>query len=244
MALLHRRSFLAGLAVCPLTVAARAEGTRWSYEDAARWGTRDPAAQACALGAEQSPIDLSGAVKADIHAPKIAWKPQSFEIVNDGHTIVADAEPGGVTMVDGRKYELKQIFFHTPSEHAIDGERRAMEAQFLHVGDNDEILALAALMIAGAPNKAFSAVMDAAPKETGKSRAKAPIDPIALLPKSRKFYRYQGSLTAPPCAETVSWNVFATPVEVATDDIAAFEALFQMNARPLQERRRRFVLRD
>jgi carbonic anhydrase len=242
-----RRSFLAGLIGCPLcAAAARAEGghAHWSYEDPQHWGAHDAAAQACAIGAEQSPIDLTGAVKAEIQAPKLSWKPQAFEIVNNGHTIQANAAPGGFATTDGRKYELKQFHFHTPSEHAIGGERRAMEAHFVHAGTDGDLLVLGALMIGGAPNKAFSAIMDVAPKEEGGAALKGPIDAAALLPKARKFYRYQGSLTTPPCSEVVNWNVFATPVPVADDDITAFKALFEMNARPLQAVHRRVVLRN
>jgi carbonic anhydrase len=242
---LTRRSALIGLLAFPsLAAATRANGAGalWSHEDPERWA-RDPAAEACASGAEQSPIDLAGAVKADIQAPVVSWKPQAFEIVNDGHMIRARAAPGGHAAVGTRKFALQEILFHTPSEHAIEGQRSAMEAQFLHAGENGEMLAIAVLMIAGAPNKAFSAIMDAAPKEEGEATAKAPIDAAALLPKNRSFYRYKGSLTTPPCSELVEWNVFATPVPVSPDDITAFEALYPMNARPLQPIRRRFVLR-
>lgn len=242
-----RRSFLAGLLACPLCSSmARSEGAHahWSYEAPQDWGAHDPSAQACAIGAEQSPIDLTGAVKAEILAPKPSWKKRVYEIVNNGHTIQANAAPGDFATLDKRKFELVQFHFHTPSEHAIDGERRAMEAHFVHADENGDLLVLGALMVAGAPNTTFSAIIDAAPKEEGKATLKAPIDPTALLPKPRKFYRYQGSLTTPPCSEVVNWNVFATPVEVADDDIEAFKALFPMNARPLQAVRRRMVLRN
>jgi carbonic anhydrase len=240
-----RRSFLCGLlALPPLAAVTRAEaaGARWSHEEPENWAS-DPAAEACASGAEQSPIDLTGAVKAEIDAPVLSWKPQAFEIVNNGHAIQANAAPGAYATLGRRRYALQEIHFHTPSEHAIEGQRSAMEAQFLHASENGELLAIAVLMIAGAPNKAFSAIMDAAPKEEGKATAKAPIDAAALLPKTRTFYRYKGSLTMPPCSELVEWHVLATPVAVAPDDITAFEALYPMNARPLQPVNRRFVLR-
>lgn len=242
-----RRSFLAGLLSCPLCASmARAEGAHahWTYEEPQSWGAHDPAAQACAIGAEQSPIDLTSAVKAEILAPKPSWKRQAYEIVNNGHTIQANAAPGDFATLDKRKFELEQFHFHTPSEHAIDGVRHAMEAHFVHAGANGELLVLGVLMVAGAPNKTFSAIMDAAPKEEGAAKLKAPIDPAALLPKARKFFRYQGSLTTPPCSEVVNWSVFATPVAVADDDIEAFKALFPMNARPLQAARRRMLLRN
>ncbi|PWB95530.1 carbonic anhydrase [Methylosinus sporium] len=237
-----RRSFLAGLAACPLcAAAARAEGAHWTYDDPEHWGAHDETAKACSLGAEQSPIDLTDAVKADTRPPKLGWKPQAFEIVNNGHTIQANAA-GGVAELGGRKFELKQFHFHTPSEHALGGKRLAMEAHFVHAGDNGDLLVVGSFLVAGAPNKAFSAVMAAAPKEEGKAALKAPLDASALLPKGKKFFRYEGSLTTPPCSEVAHWNVFAEPVAVAQADIDAFKTLFPMNARPLQPTHRRIVL--
>lgn len=239
-----RRSFLVGLAACPLcAAAARAEEAHWSYEDAQSWGAHDAAARACAVGAEQSPIDLTGAVKADIHAPKIVWKPQAFEIVNNGHSIQANAAPGSFATSEGRKFELKQFHFHTPSEHAIDGRRTAMEAHFVHAGENGELLVLGVLMKGGAKNGAFAAIMAAAPAQEGQAELQAPIDASTLLPKQRKFFHYEGSLTTPPCSEVVNWAVFSSPLEVASADIEAFKKIFPMNARPLQDVHRRIVLK-
>ncbi|MFN7674199.1 MAG: carbonic anhydrase family protein, partial [bacterium] len=55
---------------------------------------------------------------------------------------------------------------------------------------------------------------------------------------------YQGSLTTPPCSETVLWTVLSTPILVSQKDVEAFQALFPMNARPIQPVNRRYVLRD
>jgi carbonic anhydrase len=88
--------------------------------------------QACAVGSEQSPIDITRAVRADIGRLDIKWDPQPFEVVNNGHTIQANAEAGSRLMRGRTAYELKQFHFRTPTEHAFDGRRKAMEAHFVH----------------------------------------------------------------------------------------------------------------
>jgi carbonic anhydrase len=239
-----RRSFLAGLMGCPFCAAAArgAEGAYWSYADVLNWGAHNPAYQSCATGGEQSPIDLTNAIRADIRAPKLSWKAQAFKIVNNGHTIQAEVAPGCFATLGNRKFEFAQFHFHTPSEHAIDGKRTAMEAHFVHAGERGVLLVLGALLKAGAKNKEFTSIMAAAPPMEGEAKLNEPVDPAALLPKRRAFFRYEGSLTTPPCSEVVNWDVFANPVEVAASDIEAFKKLFPMNARPLQSLRRRFVL--
>jgi carbonic anhydrase len=89
----------------------------------------------------------------------------------------------------------------------------------------------------------FAAIMQVAPRSECETTLDKPLDPRQFLPASRALYRYEGSLTTPPCSEVVDWNVCEQPIEVAAADIAAFKAIFPMNARPLQPVNRRFLLR-
>ena len=134
MVAFSRRQFLAGLAACPACAAAvgvaRAEGEHWSYAHPEDWGA-DGAFRACSIGGEQSPINLTGGVRAEIEPPAVSWRAEAFSVVNNGHTIQANASPGGFATSAGRKYELQQFHFHAPSEHTLDGKRSAMEAHFV-----------------------------------------------------------------------------------------------------------------
>ncbi len=242
-----RRQFLAGLGACPVCAAAvgvaRAEGAHWSYADARELG-RGRHFPACSIGGEQSPIDLTGAVRAEIEPPAVSWRAEAFRIVNNGHTIQANASPGGFATSAGRKYELQQFHFHAPSEHTLDSKRSAMEAHFVHGGEGENLMVIGVFLEGGGrdANPAFSALMAAAPKDEGETALKAAMDPASLLPKARHFFRYEGSLTTPPCSEVVEWNVFAAPVPVAKGDIERFKEPFPMNARPLQPVHRQILL--
>ena len=243
---IDRRKILMGLAACPVcAAAARADGD-WSYEgDSApeKWGKLDKRFQACSIGNEQSPIDLKGAIRAEIPRVSIAWRPQPYKVANNGHTIQLDATPGDSMMLGNQKYELKQFHFHAPSEHALEGERMAMEAHFVHAQASGRLAVVGILMRAGRKNAAFSSIMEVAPAMPGTVPAKGAIDPNALVPTGKSMFRYEGSLTTPPCSEIVDWNIFEQPIEVDEADIAAFKAIFPMNARPLQPMHRRFLLR-
>lgn len=242
---LDRRSFLAGLLACPTCAATggSAFAAHWSYEDPDHWGN-DEAAKTCAVGSQQSPVDLTKGVRASIDTLKIAWKPQAFRIVNNGHTFQADAKPGagGIT-IGGEKFDLLQFHFHTPSEHALDGKRTAMEVHFVHKHASGRLAVVGVFLVAGKALPALTELLKTAPREEGGADLAKAIDPASFLPGKRGFYRYEGSLTTPPCSETVDWNVFDTPVTVAAADIEAFKKAFPMNARPLQSINRRFLLK-
>jgi carbonic anhydrase len=244
---LNRRRFSLGLLACPLCAAAAkaADAPHWDYQDhggAQKWGELDGSYKACGLGAEQSPIDLSGGVKATLDPIRFDWKPQAFKIVNNGHTIQANAAPGSTLEIGKEVYNLIQFHFHAPSEHTVNGKRFAMEAHFVHA-EAERRAAVGVFMQPGRRNAAFAAIMQAAPRTEGEKTLGEPVDPRQFLPAGKALFRYEGSLTTPPCSEVVDWNIFEQPIDVAEADIKAFQAIFPMNARPLQPLNRRFLLR-
>lgn len=234
---------------CPVcAAAARAEGTgpHWEYDGergAQKWGDLDGKFKACAVGAEQSPINLTNAIRANADTLSLHWKKEAFDLVNNGHTIQANATAGSTMKVGKTVYDFKQFHFHTPSEHAFDGKRTAMEAHFVHAAPDGRMAVVGVLMAAGGTHRGFAEIMRAAPAREGEGKLKTALDPRGFLPRKRDFFRYQGSLTTPPCSEVVDWNIFAATIEVAEADIAAFRKLYPMNARPLQAPNRRFLLR-
>jgi carbonic anhydrase len=246
--LLSRRRFSLGLLTCPLcAVAAQAaDAPHWEYEGqggAEKWGELNESFKACGFGSEQSPIDLTDSIKATLDPLKFDWKPQAFKIVNNGHTIQANATPGSTLTIGKEAYNLLQFHFHAPSEHAVNGRRFAMEVHFVNAAPDGRLAAVGVFMQPGRKNAAFAAIIQAAPRTEGEKTLGEPVDPRQFLPASKALFRYKGSLTTPPCSEVVDWNVFEQPIEVADADIKAFQAIFPMNARPLQPRNRRFLLR-
>jgi carbonic anhydrase len=118
-----------------------------------------------------------------------------------------------------------------------------MEVHFVHAAADGRLAVVGVFMQPGRKNAAFAAIMQVAPRTEGEKTLEQPIDPRQFLPASKALFRYKGSLTTPPCSEVVDWNVFEQPIEVAEADIKAFQAIFSMNARPLQPVNRRFLLR-
>ncbi len=249
---LDRRKIIAGLMALSWattfagTLACAQESKPWTYEGSEgpdKWSELDTANQACSAGLEQSPIDLKKYNLAALEPISFDWKPQAFPIVNTGRSVYANVAKGSTTKLGEEEFALKQIVFHLPSEHTIDGVRQAMEMQFVHTLGPKRLLMVSVLVHAGEKNEAFFAMMAKAPSKMGTQPLQVPIDPTSLLPKTHSVFRYRGSLTMPPCTENVDWVVFAEPVEVAQSDIDAFKQVFTMNARPVQPLNRRFLLK-
>jgi carbonic anhydrase len=192
--------------------------------------------------ASSLPLTLTGAISARQPQLQISWAKRPDKIANNGHTIQLSFAESDTLQMGGRKYKLQQFHFHHPSEHLVEGKRFAMEAHFVHSAA-DALAVVAVLMVAGKPNAVFRKIVSTMPLEEGPPVPADPaIDLSQLLPAQRAYFHYEGSLTTPPCSETVDWIVLSHPVEVGGDDIARFAKLYPMNARPVQQRDRRFIL--
>jgi carbonic anhydrase len=218
----------------------------WAYEGQKgpdKWGALKADYEACAVGHEQSPIDLTGGVDAEIANISLHWTPADWKVQNNGHTIQAQGDNGGYALIDGERFDLLQFHFHTPSEHTIDGKHYPMEVHFVHKNAEGRLAVIGVMLMGGGANPLFSQIMAQAPQGEGEARL-GQIDQRGLVSPINGIYRYQGSLTTPPCSETVLWTVLTIPLMVAQPDIEKFTQMFPMNARPLQPLHRRYLLRD
>lgn len=247
---INRRHFITALAsfgACPLCAGlARAdEDPHWSYEGDAgpdHWGSLGKVDEVCSIGGQQSPVDITGTVRAALPPIAVSWN-GGGKIVNNGHTIQINV-PRGSKLVRGQtEYELVQYHFHTPSEHAVGGKRFAMEVHFVHqkIGSKD-LGVLGVFLVPGAANRTFAKLASAFPQQAGQEADVADLNPRSLVPFPINYWAYEGSLTTPPCSEIVDWMVAKSPIQVAAADIAKFSALFPMNARPIMPAGRRFIL--
>ena len=232
--------------ILQIGVSAAQEGKAWSYdgpEGPEKWAELEAANTACGAGLEQSPIDLRPYFISSVENLTLDWKAQPFPMVNNGRSVYAQVAKGSTMKLGGDEFALKQILFHVPAEHAIDGVRHAMEIQFVHTQGQKKLAIVSVFVRAGDRNENFSQLMGHAPGKLGTQPLPNPADPNMLLPKGRGIFRYRGSLTMPPCTENVDWVVFEEPIEVAQTDIDVFKLIFPMNARPLQPINRRFLLK-
>ncbi len=210
----------------------------WGYDGdggPANWGSLDAEYAVCATGTEQSPIDL---ISTDVDArntPDINWTPASSAIVADsGHTIVVSVEDAGGLTLGGTDYALAQFHFHAGSEHTIDGAQYPLEVHFVHVSEDGQLAVVGMMFEDGVANDPLSGTWANLPEGEAETGLEGMLDPNAFLPEDGTVWRYEGSLTTPPCSEGVAWTVFQTPLTASSEQLAAFTARYDNNYRPVQ----------
>ena len=242
---LQRLSLIAVL-VSSWTTPALAQ--HWGYSGEAgpeNWSKIDTEFALCGLGRNQSPVDLSRFVEADLEPLELAYQAGAADIVNNGHTVQVDYAPDSVITLDGWTFELKQFHFHSPSENAVDGKQFPLEGHLVHA-DEDANLAVVALMFEeGAANPLLAKLWEKIPAKVGdKVELPAGLSVAELLPADRDYYRFNGSLTTPRCSEGVWWLVMKQPVSVSKAQIEQFsKTLGFANNRPIQSVNARPILR-
>ena len=118
-------------------------------------------------GLMQSPINiLSSEAKTGKHNVTLNFNGEINKVENLGHTVQLDFSPGNTISFDDKTYEFKQLHYHTPSEHLIDGITFPMEMHVVNTlmgqkkGDTPEYLVIAYLFKMGKEEEMVNAVVE------------------------------------------------------------------------------------
>lgn len=233
--------------------AVSASETEFSYNGdtgPAYWSELNEEWGACAgtaPDARQSPIDISHA-KVDKHLKPldIQTYPTTLDIFNNGHTIEQHYDgTGSIVYFEGREYELQQFHFHTLSEHTVDEGHGAMEihAVFGEVSTGDNLVVGMLFEIGNKSNPFIQVLIDAGlPMKNGDTTVTADVIDLAdVLTSTSTYYTYPGSLTTPPCSETVTWVMLQKPAQFTLAQYESFRRILGNNFRPLQNMNGRTV---
>ena len=233
---------VAGLTGVPGVGIAAEAAHHWSYSGAtgpAKWAKLEKDFAACALGKNQSPIDIPDAEarKGDLPALLFDYRPSPLRIIDNGHTIQVNYAPGSTFSVAGTRYELVQFHFHKPSEEKVSGKGHDMEAHLVHRSKDGKLAVLAVLLDEGKESALIKTLWANLPQTKDKENVvdAVKINALELVPRDKGYYAFAGSLTTPPCSEDVKWFVLKTPMQISADEIARFARSYPMNARPVQE---------
>ncbi len=211
----------------------------WSYEGKtgpAHWDCLSEEYALCGSGKQQSPIDITESIKANLPALEFNYNRIPLIIENNGHTIQITTDKAGELKIGDDAYQLLQFHFHTPSEEAINSKRTDMVIHLVHKNAQGELAVVAVLLECGEmANPLIETLWNVMPKTPGKPQHyEGEIDINQLVPKEKNYYAFDGSLTTPPCTEGVKWIVLKQTVSISAEQLAQYKSVYYENIRPLQ----------
>jgi len=212
----------------------KAHDVHWGYEGdngPEHWGSNFPV---CGTGKKQSPLNIVGPFEKSKDVLSVDYKEGPLKILNNGHTIQVNVEPGSTLTINKETFDLLQFHFHRPSEEQVDGKNSAMVAHFVHKSKDGKLAVIGVMLNEGKDNAAIKTLWANLPPKEGAEYLpeKVNFNPGSMLPKELGFYNYEGSLTTPPCTEGVQFYILKKPVDISKDQVGKFP--FKLNARPVQ----------
>lgn len=168
-----------------------------------------------------------------------------YTLANNGHTVQVDLNDDNCEVAGGGlpgNFVAKQFHFHwgaadeRGSEHDINGIHFPMEMHLVHynkaygnisaaVDKEDGLAVLGFFFKVGRFNQHFEEIISHFSQIKYKDNEVEihSIPLVQLMPaKLNKFYRYEGSLTTPPCYESVTWTLFNETIEIAEEQLEDF----------------------
>ncbi|ELU14927.1 hypothetical protein CAPTEDRAFT_227828 [Capitella teleta] len=209
---------------------------------------------------------------------------ESISYFNNGHSIVGVVHKDMVLVGGGlsHAYKLHSFHFHwgrtsdNGSEHTVNGERFPLELHMVHydheraaslkeaVSMDNGLAVLGTLFeISKENNTAYDPIIVAmrevqeANKAIESWHSSPHFEIRSLLPVvTEDYFRYLGSLTTPPCAESVVWTLFRQRQRISEAQMQEFRRLLEFpdhegvvsplvdNYRPVQPLHKRLVTRS
>jgi carbonic anhydrase len=216
----------------------------WSYAGPtgpAFWRNIAPGYPDCGSNYRQSPVNVLG------HPPlvpfEVSYPARAGTLSNSGHGVdllVPVLVDSGSLTVGGATFQFREVHFHIPAEHTINGFRYEAEIHTVHQQGTGNRAVLTTFVMEGQqPNPAWSTVIDSLPGNKGDRRVIGDVNLNALLSLpvqgSERMYGYDGSLTTPPCTPNVRFLLRQTPIRLSRAQLNALSTAMVRNIRPLQQ---------
>lgn len=210
----------------------------WGYDgpEAPRhWGSLSEEYANCSEGRQQSPIDIGVCQEIETASITFSYTVDATDVRRDGKFLHIDFPPGNALTIGRRIYHLDTAHFHVPSEHRRNGRCFAAELHLVHKDADGNLVIVGQWFELGAPSPLVQTIVDVAPKADNTPANGLTLDASSLVSDRPGYYRYDGSLTTPPCDEPVKWYLMRHRRTISIDQVdGLLELSGGPNNRPVQ----------
>ncbi|KAJ3006300.1 UNVERIFIED_CONTAM: hypothetical protein HDU68_004161 [Siphonaria sp. JEL0065] len=214
----------------------------WSYEGETSDDNWEKFSTTCQAGKYQSPINFEGTELIIKEKPTLFWSNLSkpFEFLNNGHTVQLQLKQSSPELIslqpNGLNYTVQQVHFHSPSEHHIEEKYFPIEAHFVHATPEGKLNVIGIIFQIGDENPWLKQFVDNIPQKENSTTTVSSLDMSSIISflKDTSFYSYSGSLTTPPCTESVLWLVATKHQTISQAQLDKFTKVMPFNARTTQ----------
>ena len=183
------------------------------------WGEISPA---CApTSVRQSPIDIDRVVlDAKLQPLHVIATETATVVSNPGYTLVGKPDNLPTLQLGHVTYTLVEFHFHTLSEHTVQGQYGVMELHVVFADpDLQKLAVIGVIYRAGKSNRFLQKMLSAGlpEKTTSPPVTVEKLNVADAFTDTASYYNYPGSLTTPPCSETVNWFVLKRWAEASEE---------------------------
>lgn len=197
----------------------------------------------CPLASSISPIDIAGTEAVRTHRLQPHYRVTELAVKNTQTGLQIQTDPASRLHIADKSFVLSHVAIRTPAEHSVVRLRYPLELQFIHQGETGHAV-ISVLVEIGAANRAAGEIWSYLPLERGQTNrpANVQVNVRDLLPDNLAYFRYQGSLTEPPCSRETAWYVLKTPIQMSQAQVSAVTAVQGRNAMMTRPRGNRIIL--
>lgn len=220
----------------------------WAYRGSMgpkNWHTLSPRYANCSGNGKQSPINIETSEKVRKLLPlNFRFAKSLAKIEHIGHVIRLRLSTDAGTEIFGDYFRFKHMDIRAPSEHRVYNLPYSMEWQLYHESVSGKKIVVSLLFEKGDHNSLIDDMLTKLPRKEGTFSDSFEFDLEGLLPTVKTYFYYQGSLTYPPCTSDLDWYILTRPISISASQINMVEKIVKFNARPIQPRAGRKVLRS
>ncbi|CAF2838671.1 unnamed protein product [Rotaria sp. Silwood2] len=241
----------------------------WSYNDPSKWHEHFPDAG----GTSQSPIDIKSRQTVPQQYPPFVFsldhKSQIMStLTNNGHqvTVTVPKDSGNQNQTDlsfiggGLIGKFNFVNFHLHwgkkdrhgSEHEIDGHTFPAEAHFIYKNLETQQIAVFGFFFHVVRSlkeenhewKKYSHIASLLINVGDTMNCTFNLSHLMQI-ESRRFFRYIGSFTTPPCTEGILWTIFVDPIPITEESLNLLRNnVMRKTYRPVQPINHRIIHRN